>query len=232
MNLQRQYEDDFAMTQQFAIITFMNRVYAWMTVGLLVTGVVAFGINAMQVAVNPMMLLISGLGSLGLVFFLSFSAPRLPAAVAIGGYLLFAVLEGIFFSLIFVVYPMATISMTFFITAGLFGFMAIFGTVTKKDLSGVGALCFMGLIGIILAIVVQMIVGSVFGIPTGQFNLLISIVGVVVFIGLTAYDAQKIKQMSLAGETSTGLAIAGALALYLDFVNLFLFLLRIFGSRD
>ena len=232
MDLQRQYEDDFAMTQQFAIVTFMNKVYAWMTVGLVVTAVTAFAINASQVSIPPAMMLISLAGAIGLVFFLSWTAQRLPAAVAIGGYLLFAVLEGIFFSLIFLRYPMATISMTFFVTAGLFGFMAIYGTITKKDLSGVGSLCFMGLIGILLAILAQFVVGRVFGYDTGPLNLIISIVGVVVFIGLTAYDAQKIKQMSLAGETSTGLVITGALALYLDFINLFLFLLRIFGSRD
>ena len=232
MDLQRQYEDDFAMTQQFAVVTFMNKVYGWMTVGLLLTALTAFTINAMEVAVNPAAMLVSFLACLGLVFFLSWTAPRLPAAVAIGCYLLFAVLEGVFFSLIFLMYPMATISMTFFVTAGMFGFMAVYGTVTKKDLSGVGALCLMGLIGIIIAILAQIVVGSLFGINTGPLNLVISIVGVVVFIGLTAYDAQKIKQMSVAGETSTGLAIAGALALYLDFINLFLFLLRIFGSRD
>ena len=232
MDLQRQYEDDFVMTQQFAVVTFMNRVYAWMTLGLAVTGVTAFAINVMGIAVNPALMLISFAGTVGLVFFLSWTAHRLPATVAIGGYLLFAVLEGLFFSLIFLRYPMATISMTFFITAGLFGFMALFGTITKKDLSGVGALCFVGLIGILIAILAQVLVGTLFGIDTGQFNLVISIVGVVVFIGLTAYDAQKIKQLSAAGETSTGLVIVGALALYLDFINLFLFLLRIFGSRD
>ncbi len=232
MDLQQRYEDDFAMTQQFALVTFMNRVYGWMTAGLVLTGLTAFGINAMQLVVHPVALIASGLGSLGLVFLLSWSAQRLPAAVAIGGYLLFAFLEGIFFSLIFLLYPMATISMTFFVTAGVFGIMALYGTITKKDLTGIGTLCFMGLIGIVFAIFAQIVAQAVFGIDTGRFNLIINIVGVVVFIGLTAYDAQKIKQMSAAGETSTGLAIAGALALYLDFINLFLFLLRILNSRD
>ena len=233
MDLQRQYEDDFALTQQFALVTFMNKVYAWLTVGLVVTAVTAFTINGILQEPAPFaVVMISLLACVGLVVFLSATAQRLPAVVVIGGYLLFALLEGVFFSLIFVRFPMATISMTFFITAGMFGFMALYGTITKKDLSGVGALCFMGLIGVLLAILAQVVVGTLFGIPTGQFNLVISIVGVVVFIGLTAYDAQKIKQMSVAGETSTGLAIAGALALYLDFINLFLFLLRIFGSRD
>jgi len=229
MDLQRQFEDDFALTQQFAVVTFMNKVYAWMTVGLVITALTAFTINAMEVPVNPGMMLVTLLGTLGLVFFLSFTAGRLPAAVAVGGYLLFAVLEGIFFSLVFLRYPMATISMTFFVTAGVFGTMAIYGTITKKDLTGVGTLCFMGLIGILLAILAQVIFGRFL---TGPFNLIINIAGVVIFIGFTAYDAQKIKQMSASGETSTGLAIAGALALYLDFINLFLFLLRIFGSRD
>ena len=152
MDLQRQYEDDFVMTQQFAIVTFMNRVYAWMTVGLVVTAVTAFTINVMlQAPVSIAIVITSLLGAVGLVFFLSATAHRLPAAIAIGGYLLFAVLEGVFFSLIFVRFPIATIGMTFFVTAGMFGFMAIYGTVTKKDLSGVGALCFMGLVGIIIA---------------------------------------------------------------------------------
>ena len=232
MDLQRQYEDDFALTQQFAIVTFMNKVYAWMTAGLVITALTAFTINAMQIPVSDPAMLISLLGALGLVVLLSWTAERLPAAVAVGGYLLFAVLEGVFFSLVFLQNPMATISMTFFVTAGVFGTMAIYGTVTKKDLTGVGTLCFMGLIGVLFAILANVVASSFFHIDTGQFNLIISIAGVVVFIGLTAYRAQQIKQMSQAGETSTSLAIAGALSLYLAFINLFLFLLRILNSRD
>jgi len=226
MDLQRQYEDDFALTQQFAVVTFMNKVYGWMTAGLVITALTAFTINAMQIPVSQPAMLVSMLGTLGLVFLLSWTAERLPAAVAIGGYLLFAVLEGVFFSLIFQMYQMTTISMTFFITAGVFGTMAIYGTVTKKDLTGLGTLCFMGLIGVLLALLAQAIFGA------GPFSLVINIAGVIVFIGLTAYRAQQIKLMSQAGETSTGLAIAGALSLYLAFINLFLFLLRIFASRD
>ena len=202
MNLQEQYEEDFAMTQQFAIITFMNRVYAWMTLGLAVTGITALTINAMELEISKPLMLVSLAGTVGLVFFLSWSAQRLPAAVAIGGYLLFAVLEGVFFSLIFLRYEMSTISMTFFVTAGVFGMMALYGTVTKKDLTGVGTLCFMGLIGIIFAFFAGIFANAFLGIEIGPLHHVINIVGVVVFIGLTAYDAQKIKQMSTAGETS------------------------------
>ncbi|MCL2348166.1 MAG: Bax inhibitor-1/YccA family protein [Planctomycetaceae bacterium] len=237
MDPQRTYdfEDNFVIPNQFVIVTFMNRVYAWMTLGLAATGVTAWLVaaNAPEVAFQPGVMFGLIIATLGLVIGLSMVAQRLPAPLAIGGFLLYAILNGVLFSVIFARYPVATIYLVFFITAGLFGSMALFGTITKKDLTGVGALCMMGLWGVILAMIVQWIAGAFFGMPMREFDFLISIVGVVVFIGLTAYDAQKIKQLSVAGETSTGLAILGALALYLDFINLFLFLLRIFGrGRD
>ncbi|MDR1493860.1 MAG: Bax inhibitor-1/YccA family protein [Planctomycetaceae bacterium] len=234
MNLQERYEQDYAEASQFAVISFMNRVYAWMTLGLAVTGATAWGIStfAPTAFASKGALFALLIASLAVVIGLSAVASRLPAPLAIGGFLFYALLEGAFFSVIFLIYPIALISMTFFVTAGVFGTMAIFGTLTKKDLSGVGSLCFMGLLGIILVFIGQFVF-SLFGAETRMLDIPISIFGILIFLGLTAWDSQKIKQMSLAGETSTGLAICGALALYLDFINLFLFLLRLFSaSRD
>lgn len=223
-------------TRELTIATFMNRVYAWMTLGLTMTAVTAWITASMvqQGTFQPTSGLMLGLivAELGLVFFLSLFVTRMPPIVAMGSFALYSVLTGITFSFIFLVYSLGSIATIFLTTAALFGTMAIFGTITKKDLTTVGRLCFMGLIGIVLAFVIQIVAASLFGYSLTAWDIPISILGVIVFLGLTAYDAQKIKQLSIAGETATQLVILGALMLYLDFINLFLFLLRLFGSRD
>lgn len=224
------------MTQQFAIVTFMNKVYGWMSLGLAVTAVTAwiFGtvVPPETVAANPLIYLIS----FGLLLTFPFLvAPRiadLPAPVAIGAFMFYSLLWGIALSAIFLVYPMATISKTFFVTAGMFTGMAIYGTVTKKDLTTVGSLCLMGVWGLLLVALFEFGAFFLFGLQFKSLDLPIGILGVVIFVGLTAYRAQTIKQMSAAGETSTGLAVAGALSLYIAFIGIFIYLLRIFGSRD
>jgi len=236
MDLQRQYEDDFAMTQQFALITFMNKVYAWMSLGLAVTAVTAwiFGmvIPPEVVAGNPLIYLVSFGFLIGFGLLVAPRIAGLPAPIAIGAFMLYSLVWGVALSSVFLAYPLATISKTFFVTAGMFTGMAIYGTVTKKDLTAVGSLCLMGAWGLILLIFVEFVAYVLIGVNFKALDVPIGILGVIIFVGLTAWDAQKIKQMSVAGETGTGLAVAGALALYIDFIGIFIYLLRIFGSRD
>ena len=141
----------------------------------------------------------------------------------------YSVINGALLSFIFLAYTMESITSVFFITAGTFATMAVIGYTTKKDLTSIGRILFMALIGIIIATIVNMFIGS-----TG-LNMIISYLGVLIFVGLTAYDSQKIKQMLAVsgdtGETGQKLALIGALTLYLDFINLFIYLLRILGSK-
>ena len=236
MNLQQQYEDDYAMTQQFAIITFMNRVYAWMSLGLAVTAVTAWTFGMVMppevVAANPLIYIASFGLLLGFAFLVRPKIAMLPAPIAIGAFMAYSFVWGIALSSIFLVYPLATISKTFFIAAGMFTGMAIYGTVTKKDLTSLGSLCLMGVWGLLLVALFEFGAALLFSMHFKALDLPIGILGVVIFVGLTAYDAQKIKQLSVAGETSTGLAVSGALELYIDFIGIFIYLLRIFGSRD
>ena len=160
---------------------------------------------------------------------LSWGVNRMSPAIAMGAFLFYAALNGLTLSVIFLVYTAESIGLTFFITAGTFGAMCIYGATTKRDLTSLGSLCFMALFGLILASVV-----NIFWHSSGLYWV-VTYAGVLIFVGLTAYDAQKIKQMHAAGMEGTDqdrkAAILGALALYLDFINLFLYLLRIFGRR-
>jgi len=214
---------------------FINRVYGWMTFGLAVTGLIAY-FTATSPAMTKLclanqwvyMLLI--LAEFGLVVALSAAIKKINAGAATFGFLLFAILNGLTLSVIFLSYEMGSIAASFFAASGTFGVMSLVGYVTKKDLTGLGSLCFMGLIGIIIASLVNLFLGN------AKLDYIISIIGILVFIGLTAYDTQKIKQLATAsGEFERDdfkkFAIIGALALYLDFINLFLFILRLFGNR-
>jgi FtsH-binding integral membrane protein len=170
---------------------------------------------------------------LGLVFYLSARINKIQAGTATGLFIGYAALNGLTLSMIFLAYTAESIAGTFFITAGMFGSMAVYGLVTKRDLSGWGSFLFMGLIGVIIASIVNIFLKS------SSLYWAISLIGVFVFGGLTAYDVQKIKKMGEDGIMEQGEemvkkgAIMGALALYLDFINLFLMLLRFFGgSRD
>ncbi len=220
--------------KQQASTIFLAKVFNWMAIGLGLTGVVAMFVasSGLAVKLQPFFMFIM-IAELGLVFFLSARINKIEAATATGLFIGYAALNGVTMSMIFLIYTSSSIAATFMITAGMFGAMAVYGLVTKRDLSGMGSFMFMGLIGIIIASVVNIFMQS------SALYWAISLIGVFVFVGLTAYDVQKIKNMGEQGIMEQGEAavqkgaIMGALALYLDFINLFLMLLRFFGgSRD
>ena len=213
---------------------FMVRVYNWMTAGLGITGFMAFYISnspAMMNIIfgNPIMPIALIITQIGLVFWLATRVMQMSASKATGVFMLYAGLTGITFSAIFMAYTTASIFSTFLVTAGTFGAMSLYGYTTKKDLTSWGSFLFMGLIGIIIASLVNMFMQS------SMMHMIISYAGVLIFVGLTAYDTQKIKEMNILGnegtEEDTKEAIRGALTLYLDFINLFLMLLRLMGDR-
>ncbi len=212
---------------------FLLNVYNWMAMGLALTGVVAYGIaNSSFVNVilsNPIIYFGLFIAQLGVVMGLTFAINKIPSGVAIGAFFLYAALTGLTFSVLFLVYTGGSIASTFFICASMFLGISIFGYVTKMDLSKFGTYLFMALIGIIVASVVNIFLKS------STLNWIISYVGVIIFVGLTAYDTQRIKQMSqtadMDSESGKKGAVMGALTLYLDFINMFLFLLRILGNR-
>ena len=217
-----------------ASTVFLAKVFNWMAIGLGLTGVIAWFVasSGLAVQLQPLFLPLI-LVELGLVFFLSARVNKIQAGTATGLFIGYAALNGVTMSMIFLIYTSSSIAATFMITAGMFGAMAVYGLVTKRDLSGMGSFLFMGLIGIIIASVVNIFLQS------SSLYWAISLIGVFVFVGLTAYDVQKIKQMGEQGIMEQGEAaikkgaIMGALALYLDFINLFLMLLRFFGgARD
>lgn len=223
---------DFAMSTAFSAL--MRKVFIWMALALVITGVTAYGVAttpSLLIAIVTNKALFWGLiiAELALVFAVSGALNRLSLATATLLFVLYSVVNGVTLSVIFLAYSMPAIIQTFFITAGTFGVMALVGYTTKTDLTSLGKLLFMALIGLVIATVVNMFVGS-----TG-FDYILSYVGVLIFVGLTAYDTQKIKQMCMqapdAGEHMQKLALLGALSLYLDFINLFLYLLRIFGNN-
>lgn len=208
---------------------FMARVYRWMFLGLGLTGVVAVytaSSPTIQRAVLPMMwpLLI---GELILVAALSWAAPRMTGALAAGLFLVYSALNGLTFSVIFLVYELGSIGQSFLLTAGVFGALSVYATVTKRDLSAWRTFLFIGLIGVVIAGFIQ-----IFWHNPG-FAFVWSCACVVVFAGLTAYDTQKLRGLYAGAgyRSATSLSVTGALMLYLDFINLFLALLRLFGRR-
>jgi len=212
----------------------INQVYLWMTLGLALTGATAFFVastDSIKQVIFGNQIVFWGLviAELGLVFVISGLISRLSAAAATGLFFLYSALNGLTLASIFLVYNLGSIAGVFLITAGTFGVMSLYGITTKTDLTKIGNLLFMALIGMVIAGLVNIFIGS------SVFSLIISVIGVVVFTGLTAYDAQRIKEMSAAaldGESEGKIAVLGALSLYLNFINLFLSLLRLFGSRD
>jgi FtsH-binding integral membrane protein len=210
---------------------FMTKVFGWMTMGLGITAAVAWVTfsTGLYVSLMPYMWMIL-IAQVGIVLALSFGMKRLfsPGA-ATAAFLVYSATMGLTLTTIFVAYTMASIASVFLVTTLTFGFMFVYGWTTKKDLTSWGSLLFMGLIGLIIAHVVNMFVGG------ELMGFAISAIGVLIFVGLTAYDAQKIKQMGAYGFADAGAeqksAIMGALALYLDFINLFLYLLRLLGDR-
>ncbi len=214
------------------VTTFLRSVYGWMCAGLAITAVVAYMIATSPALIgalvsNHLLFLALFLVQLGVVFFLSARVDRIAPGTATLLFVAYSALTGITFSVILVAYTGASIASTFMVTAGMFGALALYGTTTSRSLAGVGQFVFMGLIGLVLASVVGMFWRN------AALEFLISVVGVIVFTGLTAWDAQRLKQMATAvPESQLGsYAILGALSLYLNFINLFLFLLRFMGGR-
>ena len=225
-----------ARARQEASTIFLAKVFNWMAGGLALTGIVAWFATAsgltLSIARSPLYIVLI-FAELGMVFYLAARVEKIRAATATALFVAYAALNGLTMSVIFLRYTGASIAGTFMITAGMFGAMAVYGMVTKRDLSGMGSFMFMGLIGIIIASVVNMFLGS------STLHLAISGIGVLVFVGLTAYDVQSIKTMGEQGIMTQGEehiqkgAILGALRLYLDFINLFIMLLSFFGGgRD
>jgi FtsH-binding integral membrane protein len=222
---------------------FLAKVFNWMAIGLGLTGVVAFLTINSQTALQMLFTVQDGyarpnmllygllLGELGMVFYLSARIQKISAQAATGIFLGYSALNGITLSTILLYYTASSVAATFFVTAGMFGAMAVYGFVTKKDLSSWGSFLFMGLIGIIIAMVVNIFLAS------SMMSWIISGIGVIIFTGLTAYDVQQITRMGQQGIMDGGEAvirkgaIMGALKLYLDFINLFLMLLRFMGDR-
>jgi FtsH-binding integral membrane protein len=215
------------------VSAFLTKVYGWMFIGLGITAVVAYFVassSALTTALmqNRLIFFALVLVELGLVFFLSARVQSLEPGTAAGLFVGYATLNGVTLSLILLIYTGASIAMTFVVTGAMFGALAVYGTTTSRSLAGVGQFFFMGLIGLVLASIVGMFWHS------DALQFLITIVGVIVFTGLTAWDAQRLKQMALTlpdGQAGA-YAVVGALSLYLNFVNLFLMLLRLQGRRD
>ena len=213
---------------------YMTKVYNWMALALVITGVVAY-----ITATTPEMigyivsskLLFYGLifGELGLVIYLTAAIRKMSQTTAITVFLIYSLLNGLTMSVIFLAYTSASISTTFLVTAGTFAAMSLYGYTTKRDLTSIGNIAFMALIGIIIASVVN------FFLKSEMMYWIITYLGVAVFVGLTAYDTQKLKRIGEQGfsseESMEKMAVMGALTLYLDFINMFLFLLRILGDR-
>ena len=213
---------------------FMQKVYLWMTFALTLTGFVAYRTTQSEFLLELIFSSSFGfigliLAELALVFWISSGIQRMSSNMAIGLFLLYSVLNGMTLSVLLIAYTGASVASTFFITAGMFGAMSIYGYTTKQDLSSWGNLLFMALFGLILASVVNIFLQS-----SGLYWL-ISYIGVLVFVGLTAYDTQKIKQLAaqviVESEVGRKVATLGALTLYLDFINMFIFMLRILGNR-
>ena len=227
------YNHDLTVDKAQEQATFISKVYAWMSAALLVTGITAYATAANDELIKGIFssqLVFFGLiiAELGIVWYLSARIHSMSSQTATYLFFAYSVLNGLTLSVIFIVYSISTIATTFFITAGTFAAMSAYGFYTKRDLTSMGRILTMALIGIIIASLVNMFVESTM---TAK---IINYVGVLVFVGLTAYDTQKIKNIA-AGEAGTEdfkkMSIMGALTLYLDFINLFLFLLRIFGGR-
>lgn len=218
---------------------FFTKTFGWMSMGLGLTAVVAYmtyatGLWRAVLGIHWILFI----AEIGLVFFLAARVHAMKPATAIATFLGYAALNGLTLSVIFIAYQLGTIFMTFGVTTAMFGFMFVWGLATKKDLSGMGSILFMALIGLIIATVVNMLATSFGWFPAGMNTAMawiINYAGVVIFAGLTMWDAQKLKQLSAGGfynaDMATRASISGALMLYLDFINLFIFLLNILGGR-
>ena len=222
-----------------SVRTFLANVFSYMTMALVISGVMAWWFGSdmdklqylinFETGSNTILGWVVMFAPLGLVFVMSGLVNKMSSTMLLATFLIFSMVMGISFSYIFLIYSVGSIVNVFFITSAVFGVMAVAGYTTKTDLTKLGSILMIGLIGIIIASVVNMFLGS------STMDYIISIIGVVVFTGLTAYDVQKLKgmgeQVATGTETAQKMALMGALSLYLDFINLFLMMLRLFGGR-
>ena len=228
-------EKERGLEMQVAFPALMRKVYGWMALALVITGLTSYMVASspglmQMIFANRLVFWGMVIAEFAIVFVISGRINRLSLVSATTWFVVYSVLNGALLSFIFMVYTQTAITEVFFITAGTFGAMALIGSTTKRDLTKLGGILFMALIGLIIASVVNFFVQS------NTLDLIVSYVGVLIFVGLTAWDAQQIKRMLAmapdAGEGAQKIALLGALNLYLDFINLFLYLLRIFSGRD
>jgi len=223
-------QDAIAAEQQ----RFMVRVYNWMGAGLALTGAMAWFTSTNEtilgiLVANPMLFMVLFIAEIGLVFYLAARVMSMPASQAMGVFFLYAGLNGVTLAPLFLLYTSTSLASTFLVTGGMFGAMSVYGYTTKKDLTSWGSFLFMGLIGIIIGSIVNMFWAN------STLYWAVTYIGIFIFIGLTAYDTQKIKEMNILGnegtDEDTKEAIIGALTLFIDFIMLFVYLLRIMGDR-
>lgn len=233
-----QYQPSTASASYSAVISaYMRQVYLWMSIGMVITGLVAYSVAntpALRAAVlgNSIVMIVLIVAQFGLVIGLSAAIHKFSASMATFLFALYSALTGATVSSIFLVYSLGSIASTFMVAAGTFFAMSLYGTITKRDLTGLGNFLFMGLIGIIIAMIVNLFIKS------GTMNLIVCCLGVLIFTGLTAYDTQRIRAFGADAPLDDPSAmrrgaILGALTLYLDFINMFLMMLQLFGgNRD
>jgi len=223
-----------AMELDAGLRSYMLKVYNYMAAGLALTGLTAYGVYAsaethpeiIQTVLNLRWIIM--LATLGMVFWLSFGIQRMSAGAAQISFWVYAILNGLWLMPIFLIYTQTSIARAFFVAAATFAGMSLYGYTTKRDLTGMGSFLFMGLIGLLIAMVINFFLAS------SALAFAISAIGVLIFTGLTAYNSQKIKEMYFAGDSGEVIgkkAVMGALRLYLDFINLFIMLLQFFGNR-
>ena len=210
----------------------MRQVYTWMVLGMLITTVVAYvttSTSLIDLATNPIILLIAVLAEFGLVLVISRGLNRLSSGTATMLFMLYAALNGFTLSMLLLAFSIGSVFLAFAATAALFGVMSVIGYTTRVDLSKLGTYLMMAVIGLVIAMVINLFVSS------SLLDMLISMVGVLIFTALTAYDTQRIgrmaAEMQVEGDVVTKFGIFGALKLYLDFINMFLFILRLIGRR-
>ena len=233
MNVSRDQVQSYSRS---SVAIYMQQVYLWMTCALGVTALAALFTASNPVILqalfaNTISMVLMVVGIIGLSMFITARMHTLSSGAATGLFLLYSALMGVFLGPVLLVYTGASVAQAFVVTAGMFGGMSVYGMVTKRDLSGMGSFMAMGLWGILLASVVNMFLGN------SAVHLTISVLGVIIFTGLTAWDTQKLRMMGMNAPVDDALAmrrgaLLGALTLYLDFINMFLMMLRLFGNRE
>ncbi|MBQ7558707.1 MAG: Bax inhibitor-1/YccA family protein [Synergistaceae bacterium] len=218
-----------------AVNEIFRKVYQYMAIGLILTAVTAYITASSTTAIRMLFtsqapLIIIALAEVGLVIFLGAALNKLSAAAALMLFAAYSILNGITCSVILLVYTRASVYQAFFSTAGMFGAMSVYGLYTKRDLTSMGSFLRMGVWGLLIAMLINIFIGS------SMLELTVSVLGIIIFLGLTAYDTAKIKEMASTAEWSDGsitgkIAVIGALSLYLDFINIFLYMLRLFGKH-